>query len=86
MITLGAIVRFVATFCVLWLVDALSLGLASAVLPGITFTAVDGTSRWIVIIAAALLLAIVATLLLGMGSIWIWEFVAPGALGTGGGA
>ena len=34
----------------------------------------------------ALLLAIVATLLLGMGSIWIWEFVAPGALGTGGGA
>ena len=57
------------------------LGYAFAPAEGVEYRLVDGREE-----LPALLLAIVATLLLGMGSIWIWEFVAPGALGTGGGA
>ena len=46
-------------FAVIWLVDALSLLLASWVVPGLTLVDVDGTSRVLIAISAALVLAIV---------------------------
>ena len=58
-----AIVQNLIRLAVLWLVDALSLAAAAWILPGLIFTAVDATPRWIVIVSAALLLAIVNLLI-----------------------
>jgi uncharacterized membrane protein YvlD (DUF360 family) len=56
-------VRFLIRTAVLWLVDALSLAAASWIMPGLMFQAVDDTPRWVVIVSAAMLLAIVNLLI-----------------------
>ena len=56
--TIKTVVRNVIRLAILWLVDALSLAATAWILPGITITAVDSTPLWVVIVAAALLLAI----------------------------
>jgi putative membrane protein len=58
-----AIVKNLIRLAVLWLVDALSLAAAAWILPGLIFTAVGTTPRWIVIVSAALLLALVNLLI-----------------------
>ena len=55
------------------------LGYAFAPAEGVEYRIANGREE-----LPALLLAIVATFLLGLGSIWIWEFVTPGALLQGG--
>jgi len=68
-------------FAVIWLVDALSLLLASWVVPGLTLVDVDGTSRVLIAISAALVLAIVnllirpAIFLIARPLGWIAQFV-----------
>jgi hypothetical protein len=57
--TVKTIVQNLIRLAVLWLVDALSLAGAAWILPGLVFTAVGVTPRWIVIVSAALLLAII---------------------------
>ena len=57
------------------------LGYAFAPAEGVEYRLANGREE-----LPALLLAIAATLLLGLGSIWIWEFVAPGAIDAGGNA
>ena len=56
-------VRFLLRGAVLWVVDALSLAAASWIMPGLNFQAVGASPRWVVIVAAALLLAIVNLLI-----------------------
>jgi formate hydrogenlyase subunit 3/multisubunit Na+/H+ antiporter MnhD subunit len=54
------------------------LGYAFAPAEGVTYRIADGREE-----LPALILAIIATLLLGFGSIQLWEFVTPGALAAG---
>ncbi len=61
--TIKAIVQNLIRLAVLWLVDALSLAAAAWILSGLTFSVVDLTPRWVVIVAAAGLLAIVNLLI-----------------------
>jgi len=71
----------VVRFAVIWLVDALSLLLAAWVVPGISLVDVDGTSRVLIAISAALVLAIVnllirpAIFLIARPLGWIAQFV-----------
>ena len=57
--TIKAIIRNLIRLAILWLVDALSLAATAWILPGLVFEAVGPTPRWVVIVAAAGLLAIV---------------------------
>ena len=74
-------VRFLLRGAVLWVVDALSLAAASWIMPGLNFQAVGASPRWVVIVAAALLLAIVnllirpIILLIARPLGWIAQFV-----------
>jgi uncharacterized membrane protein YvlD (DUF360 family) len=52
-------VRSLLRTIVLWIVDAVSLGLAAWLMRGMTFSAVDATPVWTVMVAAALVLAVV---------------------------
>ena len=54
------------------------LGYAFAPAEGVKYRIADGREE-----LPALILAILATVLLGFGSIWVWEFVTPGALAVG---
>ncbi|MGD8234637.1 MAG: proton-conducting transporter membrane subunit [Chromatiales bacterium] len=54
------------------------LGYAFAPAESVKYRIADGREE-----LPALILAILATLLLGFGSIWVWEFVTPGALAAG---
>jgi len=54
------------------------LGYAFAPAEGVTYRIADGREE-----LPALILAILATLLLGFGSVQLWEFVTPGALAAG---
>jgi formate hydrogenlyase subunit 3/multisubunit Na+/H+ antiporter MnhD subunit len=56
-----------------------TLGYAFAPAEGVEYRIANGREE-----LPALLLAIMATFLLGLGSIWVWEFVTPGALMQGG--
>ncbi len=61
--TIKAIIRNLLRLAVLWLVDALSLAAAAWILPSLVFTAVASSPRWVVIVSAALLLAMVNLLI-----------------------
>jgi len=76
-----SIVKNLVRLAVVWLVDAFSLAATSWILPGITFFGVAGVPNWVVIVAAALLLAIVnllirpVVLLIARPLGWIVTFV-----------
>lgn len=55
--------RFVVRFVLLWLVDALSLLLTAAILPGMEFVSIGGTAAWVVAVSAALVMALVNLLI-----------------------
>ena len=57
--TIKTIIRNLRRLAILWLVDALSLAAAAWILPGFAFQAVGPTPRWVVIVAAAGLLAVI---------------------------
>ncbi len=61
--TIKTIVTFLVRIAVLWVVDALSLFFASWVMPGISFVSIEAFPRWVVVVAAAFLLAIVNMLI-----------------------
>jgi uncharacterized membrane protein YvlD (DUF360 family) len=85
---IGNVTRLLLRTAVLWIVDALSLAGASFLLPGLTFDAVGVTPRWVVVLAAAMVLAIVnmlvrpIVLLLARPLGWMAMFVV-GYLVTG---
>ena len=60
---ISSAVRFLVRGAVLLVVDALSLAAASWIMPGLNFQAVSASPRWVVIVAAAVLLAIVNLLI-----------------------
>ena len=55
--------RFLVRFAVLWVIDALSLLIAAAIIPSMQIEAVAGTPRWIVAVAAAFLMGLVNLLI-----------------------
>ena len=55
--------RFLVRFVLLWLVDALSLLLTAAILPGMEFVASDATAAWVIAVSAALVMALVNLLI-----------------------
>ena len=57
--TIKTIIRNLIRLAIVWLVDAVSLAAAAWILPGLVFVGVDSTPRWVVIVAAAGLLAVV---------------------------
>ena len=56
---LKTLLLFVLRVAILWLVDAVALGLAAFIVPGANFTSVDGTPAWVVVVGAAFLLGLV---------------------------
>ena len=56
-------IRHLVRIAILWLVDAFSLAGAAWIMPGLNFQAVGDTPRWVVVVAAAMLLAIVNLLI-----------------------
>lgn len=78
---LSTAVRMLVRIAVLWVVDALSLAAASWLMPGLVFQTVADTPRWVVIVAAAALLAVVnllirpIILLIARPLGWIAQFV-----------
>ena len=73
--------KFLLRIVIIWIIDALSLALASFVVPGMQFTGAEGATRAAVIVSAALLLAMVnlvvrpIVLLLARPFGWIVTFV-----------
>ncbi|MEI2691697.1 MAG: phage holin family protein [Anaerolineae bacterium] len=61
--SINQLARFFVRFALLWVVDALSLLLAAALLPGMEFVAVGATPAWIVAVSAALVMALVNLLI-----------------------
>jgi uncharacterized membrane protein YvlD (DUF360 family) len=61
--TIKTIIRSLVRLAVLWIVDGLSLALTAWVMPGFNFYAGEGAERWVIITAAALLLALVNLLI-----------------------
>ena len=61
--TIKSIVKNLVRVLALWVVDALSLAGAAAILPDLNFVAVGSTSRTVVIVSAALLLALINLLI-----------------------
>ncbi len=55
--------RFLVRFVLLWLVDALSLLLTAAILPGMEFVASGATAAWVIAVSAALVMALVNLLI-----------------------
>ena len=61
--TIKSVVRFVVRLLILWLLDALSLAGAAAIMPDFSLTAVGATPRSVVILSAAFLLALINLLI-----------------------
>ena len=61
--TIKSLTKGLVRLAVVWVVGAIALAATSWLMPGLSFQAVDGTSRWLVIVSAALLLAIVNLLI-----------------------
>ena len=55
--------RFLFRFVVVWLVDAISLLITAAILPGMAFVGAEGTPAWVVAVSAALLMGLVNLLI-----------------------
>lgn len=76
-----ALSKLILRMVVVWVIDALSLAGASYVLPGLRFTPTDDAPRWLIIVSAALLLAMVnlvirpIVLLLARPLGWVASFV-----------
>ena len=56
-------VRFLFRFAVLWLVDAVSLLITAAILPGMAFSEVAGYPPWVVAVSAAFVMGLVNLLI-----------------------
>jgi uncharacterized membrane protein YvlD (DUF360 family) len=56
-------VRFLYRFAVLWLVDAVSLLITAAILPGMTFSGADGYPAWVVAVSAAFVMGLLNLLI-----------------------
>lgn len=61
--TIKALTKGLVRLAVVWVVGALALAATAWLMPGFTFEAVGATPRWLVIVSAALLLAIVNLLI-----------------------
>ncbi len=61
--TIKALTKGLVRLAVVWVVGALALAATAWIMPGLSFQAVNGTPRWLVIVSAALLLAIVNLLI-----------------------
>ena len=55
--------RFLVRFALVWLVDAVSLLIAAAILPGMEFVAVGNTPAWVVAVSAAFVMGLVNLLI-----------------------
>ena len=61
--SIKAAVRFLYRFIVVWLVDAISLLVTAAILPGMAFVGAEGTPAWVVAISAAFVMGLVNLLI-----------------------
>jgi uncharacterized membrane protein YvlD (DUF360 family) len=57
------LVRFLVRFAILWLVDAFSLLVTAAILPGMAFVSAEGNPAWVVAVSAAFLMGVVNLLI-----------------------
>jgi uncharacterized membrane protein YvlD (DUF360 family) len=56
-------VRILFRFAILWLVDAVSLLITAAILPGMAFSGVDGYPAWVVAVSAAFVMGLINLLI-----------------------
>ncbi len=61
--SINQVARFLLRLALLWLVDAISLLITAAILPGMAFVAVGATPAWVVAVSAALVMALVNLLI-----------------------
>jgi uncharacterized membrane protein YvlD (DUF360 family) len=61
--SIKAVARFLLRFVIVWLVDAVSLLITAAVLPGMAFVGAEGNPAWVVAVSAAFLMGLVNLLI-----------------------